>query len=88
MGADLATAILFVADDLERRGYPFAGAVRQAARRLTELEPLHATNGCELCGRPLDQKRFGRPRRWCSERCRKRGGNAKLSEVNRNRESV
>jgi hypothetical protein len=36
--ANLVEALLFVADDLDRRAYPFAGAVRQGARRITELE--------------------------------------------------
>jgi hypothetical protein len=72
--SDLVAALLFVAEDLDRRSYPFAGAVRQGARRITELEGLHTSNGsdCERCGAPLNQPRTGRPRKWCSESCRRK----------------
>jgi hypothetical protein len=71
--ADLVAALLFVAEDLDRRGYALAGAVRQGARRVAELEALTpGPDGCKRCGKPLDQKPTGRPRQWCSERCRRK----------------
>jgi hypothetical protein len=77
--SDLVAALLFVADDLDRCAYPFAGTVRQGARRIAEIEgTAPGPNACERCGGPIDQKPLGRPRRYCSERCRKRAGNATL----------
>jgi hypothetical protein len=71
--ASLAEALLWVASDLDRRSYPFAGAIRQGARRISELEArAPANDGCKRCGKPLDQKPTGRPRQWCSERCRRK----------------
>ena len=65
--------LAFVADSLERQGqFASASLVRWAHRRIVLGEP--PTAGCERCGEPLDQKPTGRPRRWCSERCRKRTG--------------
>jgi hypothetical protein len=32
-------------------------------------------NTCGNCGNPIEQPVTGRPRRWCSERCRKSAGN-------------
>jgi hypothetical protein len=90
---DLVAALLFVAEDLDARHYPFAGAVRQGARRITELEAIGSAvgpvkfsapgpNACERCGAPLEQRSTGRPRKWCSESCRdlarKVPGNATL----------
>jgi hypothetical protein len=78
--ARLAGILLWVAQDLEERhAYQYAGAVRQAARRIAELEATEpGPNVCERCGARLDQKPLGRPRKFCSERCRKRAGNATL----------
>lgn len=80
MTATLAEVLLWVAQDLEERhAYQYAGAIRVAARQLTELEKCAPARGaCEQCGARLDQKPLGRPRRFCSDRCRKRAGNATL----------
>jgi hypothetical protein len=79
---DLVSALLFVAEDLESRLYPYSGdAVRRGAVRIAELEAAAPTpGGCSRCGAPLDQKPRGRPRRYCSERCRRRkvAGNVKV----------
>jgi len=78
--ASLAEILAWVAQDLEERhAYQYAGAIRVAARRLIELEKVAPTpNTCEQCGARFDQKSLGRPRRFCSERCRKRAGNSSL----------
>jgi hypothetical protein len=78
--AKLAGILLWVAQDLEERhAYQYAGAVRQGARRIAELEATEpGPNECERCGARLDQKPLGRPRRFCSERCRKRAANSSL----------
>jgi hypothetical protein len=74
--ADLVSALLFIASDLEeKRAYPYSGAIRRAAARLQELEavaPAGAPDTCARCGKPLKQRSTGRPRKWCSERCRRR----------------
>jgi hypothetical protein len=50
-----------------------AGAIRVAARRISELEATATLpDACERCGARLDQKPRGRPRRFCSERCRRK----------------
>jgi len=56
---DLVAVAMFVAADLDDRGYPFAGAVRQVARRLAEVEAQAAEAGrteagCGWCGAPLE----------------------------------
>jgi hypothetical protein len=74
---DLVSALLFVAEDLDRRAYPFAGAVRQGARRLAELEAWGnrgAPGACPGCGVGVTQPARGRRRIYCSERCRRRRG--------------
>jgi hypothetical protein len=67
---DLARRLGYVAADLDRRGYVYAGVLRQAARVLLEVD--QDPPGCRGCGRPLDQPATGRRRRWCGERCRRR----------------
>jgi hypothetical protein len=56
--ASLASVLLFIAEDLDARGYAFSGAVRQAARRISELEVdvEEAEQPCEGCGAPIKQK--------------------------------
>jgi hypothetical protein len=66
-------------EGLERPDRPL-GALRQvlglARRQHFELlerrqpAPDCAERTCAYCGAPLPQSRGGRPRRWCSERCR------------------
>lgn len=68
-GAKIAAAL----DDLR---LPFAGTVRRMAQALALLaggEPIAEPGPtCAGCGVPVDQPATGRPRRWCSERCRDR----------------
>jgi hypothetical protein len=76
---ELVSALLFVAEDLDGRMYPFAGAVRAGARRIAELEATAPKpDTCERCGGPIDRKPRGRRRRFCSERCRKSAANATI----------
>jgi hypothetical protein len=64
----LARQLTFVAADLDRLGYPFAGVVHQGARRLASVvEPAVGCCDCG-CGRPLE----GRQRRWATPACRAR----------------
>jgi predicted metalloprotease len=76
--ADLAALVLVIADSIERQDQAeSAGVLRQAARRIVTGEG--SAEGCERCGSPIERKATGRPRRYCSERCRrKRAGNASL----------
>jgi hypothetical protein len=77
--ADLVALLLVVADSLERQKQGgSAGVLRTAARRIATGEQ---SDGCERCGKPLEQKPTGRPRRFCSEPCRrrKRVGIAKMA---------
>lgn len=85
---DLVRAVMFVADDLEDRGYPFVGVIRRAARELAELRrQLQAqeqpSERCEWCGAKLVQPERGRRRRFCSDAHRKAAGrkseNAKVA---------
>jgi hypothetical protein len=71
---EFVSVLLFVAQDLEERhAYQYAGAIRVAARRISELEATATLpDACERCGARLDQKPRGRPRRFCSERCRRK----------------
>jgi ribosomal protein L37AE/L43A len=70
---DLVVTLLWLAEDLEKKHYPFSGAIRQGARRIAELEAIAPSpHGCRRCGKPLVQRSTGRPRVWCSERCRRR----------------
>ena len=68
--ATVARLLAQVAAGLDERR---AGIVRQAVHLLLEV-PDHATAGdtCAGCGAELDQPATGRPRKWCSERCRRR----------------
>jgi uncharacterized protein with PIN domain len=74
----LSLALLIVAQDLDRRLYPFAAVIRRAARELAELE-AHSTDTddsrCPSCGGEVIQPPTGRPRRYCSRQCRNRARN-------------
>jgi hypothetical protein len=59
-----------VAADVDRCGSPYGGLLRRAARLL--LDVPGETTGCAGCGAHVEQPPTGRPRRWCSERCRRR----------------
>ena len=70
-GDRIAVSRLLVqaAADLDRRGLYHAGIMRQAARLLLEV-PEQSAGSCAGCGAPVTQAATGRPRKWCSERCR------------------
>jgi hypothetical protein len=69
----VAVARLLAQDaaELDRRGWPRAGIIRQAVRLLLEV-PDETGNGCPECGAELAQPATGRRRKWCSESCRRR----------------
>lgn len=69
-----ARMLLAIASDLEQRLYPFAGAVRHAAGLLKAAPPPPAPGVCQGCANPVATSARGRPRKWCSDRCRKAAG--------------
>lgn len=76
----LAETLAWVASDLDAKGHPFAGALRQAAREIRELRRRldsvgrDGEQGCAWCGSPILQPVTGRPRRYCSDSHRKAAG--------------
>lgn len=77
--SDLPAILAFVAADLEEEhpGYRYTGPIRQGARALREAErALAATeiaaSACPCCGRAVSQPHTGRPRKFCTTRCRRR----------------
>jgi hypothetical protein len=70
----LSAALVFIANDLDGRQYPYAGAVRRAARQLALLEAQAGGNlpTCPSCGAEVLRAARGRPRIYCSARCRHR----------------
>lgn len=76
----LVKLALAAADLDDRLGAPArAGLLRQLARRVAELAAALGTlaeglppsgEACLNCRNPIEQKATGRPRKWCSERCR------------------
>jgi hypothetical protein len=69
----LSEALVFVAADLDKRRYPFAGVVRRAARAVAELQvqPSDAsTRSCPMCGAEVARGDRGRPRIYCGRSCR------------------
>lgn len=57
-------------------GIPVPRAVlTRVAQTLATMPPVPVADGCEGCGVALVQKPTGRPRKWCSEACRRSGGN-------------
>jgi hypothetical protein len=69
-----ADLLFFVARDLDERRYPYAGAVRQAARRLAELEQKpQKGDACASCGGLLHRRLgAGRPPKYCPDCSRSR----------------
>jgi hypothetical protein len=65
-----------VIPDMRRRGSNLDGAVRVAARRLTELSADDAIaavpDRCPGCGDVVVQLENGRRKEYCSDACRKR----------------
>jgi hypothetical protein len=79
---DLVRLLLDSADSAENKSATTsAGIVRIGARRIVELsdenevlrervQAITTPDGCARCGGPIVQSGIGRPKRWCSERCR------------------
>ena len=66
----VASALAEFATDLEWRGYPHAGGLRQLGRIIATLDT--AEHGrCQHCGQPIDGMAHAR-RVFCSDSCRKR----------------
>ena len=72
--ADMARALTWIAADLEDRHYLGVGIIRQAAGVLATLE-APAEHACPICHGPIDQPATGRPRRYCSTRCKRTARN-------------
>jgi hypothetical protein len=77
---ELAALLITVADSLAKRDAgASAGIIRVGARRIAELSRVlgserKTSDGCEWCGVAIVQPVTGRPRRFCSARCRKAAG--------------
>ena len=67
----LVKALLFVAQDLDNRAYPYSGTLRRAAQIIASLE-ARAPEACPQCGETVEQPGRGRPRVYCSRKCRNR----------------
>ena len=76
----LSRLLALAAEGLAERGYPHAGLLRQAARQLLEdavvidrfeRQLAQPPGVCAGCGRRITQAQTGRPRRYCSARCRR-----------------
>jgi hypothetical protein len=70
--AELCRLLVVVADSLERDGrLSFPGLIRQAARRIAELQVVESgPDHCPGCGELIVQPPTGRPRQWCGRgRC-------------------
>lgn len=66
MTTDLIRRLLAVADDLDQRGYPYAGIIRQAAQ-------LTDGSRCQECGEQFAVgTAAGRPPKYCSGPTRRR----------------
>lgn len=68
---------LILATDLERGGTPGAsGLIRMMCRELAADRPTidgdEANDVCPVCGDVIVQSSTGRPRMYCSPRCRER----------------
>jgi hypothetical protein len=91
MGADLVQVLLFIASDLDARSYAYSGAIRRAAALLQQLQAataIGAPDTCARCGRPLEQRPTGRPRKWCNDRCRRKVPKSPFFSELRQRESA
>ena len=67
----VARLLAQVAADIERRGLPYHGVIRQGVHLLLEL-PDDTGEGCAGCGAELVHPATGRRRKWCTEACRRR----------------
>jgi hypothetical protein len=78
-----AQLLLRVAADADRTGFPFGGVIRRGAALLLEVPDERPGDSpgsgaksfapaCQGCGVELARAAKGRPRRWCSETCRRR----------------
>jgi len=85
MADHLPRLLALAAADLDDRGNPNAGLLRQAARRIAEQDRRIASLEarlpasplrCGWCGAPLARAATGRPRRWCSAACKRRAQRA------------
>lgn len=68
---DIARDLLTLAEVLDRRGFLMSGICRQAARVLAAL-PTPDERACPTCGCAVTQRARGRPRVYCTDRCRRR----------------
>jgi len=79
---NIVVVLLHVAEDLEGRGYPMAGVIRQLAREVAQLafdEPADE-HRC-ACGAAIVQPRTGRPRKSCLECSPQRKSPGKRDDV-------
>jgi endogenous inhibitor of DNA gyrase (YacG/DUF329 family) len=79
-----ARLALVIADELDRRSFPFAGVVRSLARDVLEHRCDVPEAACPSCGGPVEQPARGRRRLYCSPRCRWAAKRRRASERPRN----
>ena len=82
--AKLVRAALIAADDLEQRHhYPAVGVFRQLCRIVATLPDADEVPRCAGpgCGQPLTSSARGRPRTYCSTRCKTRASKQRQRKV-------
>jgi len=82
--SDVARDLLLLAEVLDQRGSLMAGVCRRGARLIVELATKVGDvdeRACPTCGGAVTRVPRGRPRVYCSDRCRRRkyGGNATVN---------
>ena len=80
---DVAHDLLVLAEILDQRGVLMSGVCRRGARALIEMSTKVGDvdeRDCPTCGAEITRLPRGRPKIFCSDRCRRRknAGNAKV----------
>lgn len=68
---EVSRRLLAIAADLDARLYPYTGPLRRAARLLATAPRRPEPGGCRACGGPVVTSVRGRPRIYCSDRCKR-----------------
>jgi len=71
--AEVARFLVLIATELEHTtAAVLAPSLRQVAQWIATGPPRPIEGACPGCGGDIVQRGRGRPRRWCSARCRNR----------------
>lgn len=81
--SDLIRAVNLVCDDLDARLYPAVGVIRQLVRVAATLPAPPAQDVCPApgCSTRITQPGRGRPRLYCSTRCKSRASKQRARNV-------